>query len=302
MIEAQQLTVRFKRGAGRQMLTALDHLDLEVGDGDFFALLGQNGAGKSTAMNCFLGLLRPSSGRVRVLGRAPVLGSDFYGEIGFLPEEPHYHDYLTVDEAVRYYGALTRKASWKDRAEELMERLGVAEFRTLRLAKCSKGMKQKVGIVQCLLGDPRLLLLDEPMRGLDPLAVREFREILVQRNRQGVTIVMNSHILSEVEMVATRAAILDRGRVVAQGRLEELVPADEDAYVVEVEPSASFPDYFAASGGTAEAVEGTVPSSRFYDFLEFTRANRLQVFRCAVRKGTLEDAFLRILKAPAARV
>jgi ABC-2 type transport system ATP-binding protein len=162
-------------------------------------------------------------------------------------------------------------------------------------------MKQKVGIVQCLLGEPRVLFLDEPMRGLDPLAVREFREILLERNRQGVTIVMNSHILSEVELVATRAAILDRGRVVAEGRLEDLIPADEDAYVVAVAPSASFPDYFAATGGSAEAMEGTVPASRFYDFLEFTRAQRLQVFSCAVRKGTLEDAFLRILKVPAAR-
>jgi ABC-2 type transport system ATP-binding protein len=301
VIEAEGLTVRFKHGAGRRTLTALDGLDLAIGEGDFFALLGQNGAGKSTAMNCFLGLLRPTSGRVRVLGRTPVLGSDFYGDIGFLPEEPHYHDYLTVEEAVRYFGALTRKASWKPRAVQVMDRLGIAEFRTLRLARCSKGMKQKVGIVQCLLGEPRVLLLDEPMRGLDPLAVREFREILVDLNRQGVTVVMNSHILSEVEMVATRAAILDRGKVVAEGPLSELVPSDEDAYEVEVEPSAAFPDYFAAAGGSAEAVEGTVPASRFYDFLEFTRANRLQVFRCAVRKGTLEDAFLRVLKPPAAR-
>jgi ABC-2 type transport system ATP-binding protein len=301
MIEAQDLTVRFKRGAGRQPLTALDGMGLAIGEGDFFALLGQNGAGKSTAMNCFLGLRRPTSGHVRVLGRTPVLGSDFYGEIGFLPEEPHYHDYLTVDEAVHYYGALTRKPSWKSQADGLMDRLGIAEFRSLRIAKCSKGMKQKVGIVQCLLGEPRVLFLDEPMRGLDPLAVREFREILLERNRQGVTIVMNSHILSEVELVATRAAILDHGRVVAQGPLSELIAADEDAYVVSVAPSAGFPDYFAATGGSAEAVEGTVPASRFYDFLEFTRAHGLRVFSCAVRKGTLEDAFLRILKVPAAR-
>src|SRR5687768_10483253 len=123
MIEAQDLTVRFKRGAGRQPLTALDGMGLAIGEGDFFALLGQNGAGKSTAMNCFLGLRRPTSGHVRVLGRTPVLGSDFYGEIGFLPEEPHYHDYLTVDEAVRYYGALTRKPSWKSQADGLMDRL-----------------------------------------------------------------------------------------------------------------------------------------------------------------------------------
>lgn len=296
MIEAEGVSVRFGRGLGRRGFAALDGLDLVVADGEFFALLGQNGAGKSTAMNCFLGLRRPTFGRVRVLGRVPEPGADIYSRIGFLPEEPHYHDYLTVEEVIDYYGRLSRVAEWRPQAAELMERLGLAEFRKLRIAKCSKGMKQKVGIVQCLLGDAALLLLDEPMRGLDPLAVLEFRAVLVERHRRGVTIVMNSHVLSEVEMVATRAAILDRGRVVAQGRLPELISTDESSYVVELEASETFPDYFSASGASARGVEGTLPAASFHDFMDFTRARGLKVFRCALRAGTLEDAYLRALK------
>ena len=298
MIEAEKVSVHYKRAMARRTLKALDSFDLSVAEGDFFALLGQNGAGKSTAMYAILGLLRPTSGRVRVLGRTPVPGSDIFRAIGYLPEEPHYHDYLTVEEAVAYYGGLSRSRSWRSGAEEMMERLGLVEFRKLRLARCSKGMKQKVGIVQCLLGDPRLLLLDEPMRGLDPLAVRQFRDMLVELNRRGVTILMSSHILSEVELVASRAAIVDAGRVVAQGRLEELVSTDPDAYVVEVESCPSYPEYFAAGSATGASVEGTIPAARFHDFVDFTRARGLRVFRCALRKGTLEEAFLRVLKPP----
>jgi len=296
VIEAEKVSVRFKHGLGRRALTALDGLDFAVREGEFVALLGQNGAGKSTAMNCFLGLRRPTSGRIRVFGRAPVPGADVYSRIGFLPEEPHYHEYLTVEEAIDYYGRLSRAAGWRAQAAELMERLGLAEFRAMRVAKCSKGLKQKLGIVQCLLGDPALLLLDEPMRGLDPLAVLEFRTLLLERNRRGVTILMNSHLLSEVEMVASRAAILDRGRVVAQGRLSDLIATDESSYVVEVEPSEVFPDYFSPGARSPRGVEGALPSARFHDFLDFTRARGLKVFRCSLRTGTLEDAYLRALK------
>jgi ABC-2 type transport system ATP-binding protein len=300
MIRAEGLSVHFKGGWGRASLKALDGIDLDVQDGDFFALLGQNGAGKSTAMYCFLGLLKPTAGSVLILGQAPVPGSNLFASIGYLPEEPHYHDYLTVEEAINYYGALGRHPSWQRRAGELIERLGLAEFRRLRLAKCSKGMKQKVGVVQCLLNEPRLLFLDEPMRGLDPLAVREFREILVERNREGMTVVMNSHILSEVGLVANRAAIIDRGRVIAYGRLSDLVPSDTDSYVVEIEPYSPLPDYFqrGATPAGSGSVEGTIPASRFYDFLDFTRARSLRVLRCGLRQPTLEEAFLQLLKRP----
>src|SRR5580658_8261725 len=130
------------------MVRALNGLTLEVREGDFFALVGRNGAGKSTAMYCFLGLLRPTSGKVQIMGQLPELGSRLYKNVACLPEEPHYHLYLTVEEATRYYSALYRRRVSDKAINDVLERLGLAQFKTLPLSKCSKGMKQKVGIAQ----------------------------------------------------------------------------------------------------------------------------------------------------------
>lgn len=228
VIAAENVRVHFRRGLLGEPIRALDGLSLEVREGDFFALVGQNGAGKSTAMYCFLGLLKPTSGNLRVMGQVPGLGSKLYDRVAYLPEEPHYDLYLTVEEAVRYYVSLYGMRVSVQKIREVLERLGLEPFRDLPLAKCSKGMKQKVGIAQCVIHRPRLLLLDEPMRGLDPIATKDFRDALVDLNRRGVTIVMNSHLLSEVELVANRVAILANGRVAAVEDVGTLVGRDTD--------------------------------------------------------------------------
>lgn len=222
IVETQNLTVAFRRGLRRAPFKALDDLNLTIQEGDFFALLGQNGAGKSTLMYCLLGLLRPTSGAVRVLGHVPRLGSPMFRDIGYLPEEPHYHAYLTVGEAVSYYVALSGIPVDKSKIDSMLDRLGLLEHRRLLISRCSKGMKQKVGIAQCVLHAPRLLVLDEPMRGLDPSAVHVFRELLLDMNHQGTTVIMSSHLLSEVELVANRVAIIDRGRLLANDSVSAL--------------------------------------------------------------------------------
>jgi ABC-type multidrug transport system ATPase subunit len=173
-------------------------------------------------MACFLGLLRPTSGTVLLDGAVPRPGDPVFARVGYLPEEPVYHLYLTVGEALDYYAALQRIKLTPARRKELLERFGIAEFERLRLSKCSKGMKQKLGIAQCLVNDPEILFLDEPMRGLDPVAVKTFRDLLKDMHAKGATIVMSSHIMAEVEQVATRAAVLDRGRLVALERVDAL--------------------------------------------------------------------------------
>jgi ABC-type multidrug transport system ATPase subunit len=226
VVDLEHLTVTFRDG-WRRVTRAVDDLTLSIREGEFFALLGPNGAGKSTTFYCMLGLLTPTSGSVRLFGRVPRPGAAIFGDVAYLPEEPHYHDYLTVEEAILYYVRLYGSLPPAKRVTEVLERLGLAAARRQRIARCSKGMKQKVGVAQCLLHEPRLLLLDEPMRGLDPVTVKEFREILRELNGRGVTVVMNSHLLAEVELVASRAAILDQGRLIAvddtptSGTLEE---------------------------------------------------------------------------------
>lgn len=286
----------FRRGFSFQQVQALNGISLEVRDGDFFALVGQNGAGKSTAMYCFLGLLRPTSGRIEVMGRVPGLGAPINAQVAYLPEEPHYHLYLTVEEATRYYASLYGKRVPDKVIHDALDRLGLGEFRSLPLSKCSKGMKQKVGIAQCLIHPARLLFLDEPTRGLDPLAVRDFRETLREIHRNGATIVMNSHVLSEIEMLANRVAILERGVVVAQDDLSNLLTLNRELYSVAFEANGDVPEYLASVERAGAVVKGTIPKERLYDFMEYTRAGNLALHECSLQKISLEDSFFNIVR------
>lgn len=296
MIIAENVHVHFRRGLLRRKLQALNGLSLEVRDGDFFALVGQNGAGKSTAMYCLLGLLQPTSGKVEVMGKTPELGSQLYQGVAYLPEEPHYHLYLTVEEATRYYSALYRRRVSDKAVNDVLERLGLAQFKTLPLSKCSKGMKQKVGIAQCLIHETRLLFLDEPTRGLDPLVVREFREALREIHQRGATIVMNSHVLSEIEMLANRVAIIDRGKVVVQDELQNLLTLDRELYGVTFEPNGSMPDYIGSVERVGNVVKASIPKERLYDFMDYTKNSGLSVHECSLKKTSLEDSFFKIVK------
>jgi ABC-type multidrug transport system ATPase subunit len=296
MLSAEDVSVRFRKGFRRKPIQALNGLTLAVRPGDFLALIGENGAGKSTAMYCFLGLIRPNRGRVLLLGERPTPGSALFGRIGYLPEEPHYHLYLTVAEAVAYYAALSGTRVSPQQIAQILERLGLAEFRDLRLSKCSKGMKQKVGIAQCLLHAPSLLFLDEPMRGLDPIIVREFRQILADLHRGGVTIVMNSHMLPEVEALATHVAILDRGKVVAEGAIGDFTRGDPDIYLVEFERGESeIPLFLTVQAQTDGAIRGTIPAEAFHAFHEYARTQGLCVLSCVLKRRSLEESFVSIL-------
>jgi ABC-type multidrug transport system ATPase subunit len=296
VILAEDVHMRFRSGLLRRQVKALNGLSLEVHEGDFFALVGQNGAGKSTAMYCLLGMLKPTSGKVRVMGQTPEPGSPLYQTLGYLPEEPHYHLYLTVEEATRYYASLYGKRISDRTINETLDRLGLAQFKHLRLAKCSKGMKQKVGIAQCLLHETRLLFLDEPTRGLDPLAVRDFRETLREIHLRGTTIVMNSHVLSEIEMLANRVAIIDRGKVVVQDELSNLLTLNKELYSVTFEANGTVPDYVSCVERVGSLAKGNIPRDKLYDFMEFTRSCGVPLHECSLKKNSLEDSFFNIIK------
>jgi ABC-2 type transport system ATP-binding protein len=296
VIVAEDVRVYFRAGFLRKEVRALNGISLEVKDGDFFALVGQNGAGKSTAMYCFLGLLRPTSGTVRLFGRVPEPGCPLYEKVAYLPEEPHYHLYLTVKEATRYYTSLYGKGVPDKRIDEALERMGLAQFRDLPLAKCSKGMKQKVGIAQCLIHEPQILFLDEPTRGLDPLVVREFRQMLKEIHQRGATIVMNSHVLSEIEMLANRVAIIDRGKVVVQEELRNLLTVSGELYSVSFEANGHIPGYLNSVERAGDVIKGILPKEKLYDFLEFVRSSGLHLHECSLKKSTLEDSFFKIVK------
>ena len=299
MIVAEDVGVHFRTGLFGHRVRALDGLTLEVRDGDFFALVGQNGAGKSTAMYCFLGLLRPTSGKVQLMGQSPELGVRLYKNVAYLPEEPHYHLYLTVEEATRYYSSLYGKRVSDKAINDSLERLGLAQFKKLPLSKCSKGMKQKVGIAQCLIHEPQVLFLDEPTRGLDPLIVREFRETLREIHKRGATIVMNSHVLSEVEMLANRVAIIDRGKVVVQDELHNLLTLNQELYRIVFEENGVVPDYLTAVERSGHLVRALLPKARLCDFLEQVRTSGMSLHECSLKKTSLEESFFNLVKGEA---
>ncbi len=203
---------------------ALDGLSLTIERGEIFGLLGPNGAGKTTTLKLLLGLLRPTLGTAWLLG-TPVLDRRSRLGVGYLPEQPYFLDRLTAHEFLVFSGQLAglEAADAGRRADAWLERLGLASARRLRLRKFSKGMLQRVGLAHALLAQPELVFLDEPMSGLDPAGRREFRDVILDCRRKGMTVVFSSHILPDAEMLCDRVGVLADGRLARIGTLDELL-------------------------------------------------------------------------------
>lgn len=204
--------------------TVLSNVSLSVGQGEIFGFLGHNGAGKTTTMKVLLGLVRPTCGRIELLG-APADNVAVHARIGYLPETPYFYDYLTAEEFLRFYGRLAGlpRERLQQRVPQLLERVGLMEARHRPLRKFSKGMLQRIGLAQALIHDPELIILDEPMSGLDPLGRKEVRDLILSLRDQGKTVFFSSHIVSDVEMICDRVGILAKGRMLTSGRIEDLV-------------------------------------------------------------------------------
>src|SRR5438270_87282 len=203
---------------------ALDRLTLDVEPGEVFGFLGPNGAGKTTTLKLLMQLVYPTSGRAEILGR-PLGDLEAKRRIGYLPEHPYFYDYLTAEELLRYFAELfgIRGAERRTRVNALLDEVGIGAERRLQLRKFSKGMLQRVGIAQALINEPRLVILDEPMSGLDPLGRRDVRRLILSLRDRGCTVFFSSHVLSDAEALCSRVAILGKGRLVAGGKLAEML-------------------------------------------------------------------------------
>ena len=203
---------------------ALDRLTLHVETGEVFGFLGPNGAGKTTTLKLLMRLVFPTSGHAEILGR-PLSDLSMKRRIGYLPENPYFYDHLTAEELLAYFAGLFgfRGPARHARAQKLLDEVGIGAERRLQLRKFSKGMLQRVGIAQALINDPDLVILDEPMSGLDPLGRREVRSLILRLRDRGCTVFFSSHVLSDAEALCSRVAILAGGRLVASGRLTEML-------------------------------------------------------------------------------
>ncbi len=224
-IRIEELTKDYAVGFWRKRpYRALDHLSLAIEPGEVFGFLGPNGAGKSTTLKLLMQLIFPTSGRAEILGR-PLGDADVKRRIGYLPENPSFYDYLTAEELLNYFGQLFGypAADRRRRVATLLDKVGLGAERRLQLRKFSKGMTQRVGIAQALLNDPEVVFLDEPMSGLDPLGRRDVRALILELRNEGRTVFFSSHILSDAEALCSRVAIVAGGRLVANGRLSDML-------------------------------------------------------------------------------
>jgi ABC-2 type transport system ATP-binding protein len=203
---------------------ALDRLTLEVASGEVFGFLGPNGAGKTTAIKLLMQLVFPTSGRAEIFGR-PLGDLGVKRRIGYLPENPYFYDYLTAEELLIYFAGLfgLNGTERRARAGRLLDEVGIGAERRMPLRKFSKGMLQRVGIAQALVNEPELVILDEPMSGLDPLGRRDVRSLILRLRDRGCTVFFSSHILGDAEALCSRVAILAKGRLVACGELADML-------------------------------------------------------------------------------
>lgn len=240
IIEIKGLTKYYYIGRNKKIV-GLENISFNVEEGEIYGILGPNGSGKTTCLKLMLGLLYPTSGEISILGK-DQFDIEMKKNVGFLPENPYYYDYLTGPELLKFYGRLydIPEKILNERIEKLLYLVKLHESKKLALRHYSKGMLERIGVAASLINDPKILILDEPTTGLDPIGCMETRDLLLQLRKEGKTILLSSHFLSEVERVCDRIAIFHRGYLLATGGLRELIEqynADglEDLFVKTIE-------------------------------------------------------------------
>jgi ABC-2 type transport system ATP-binding protein len=269
-----------------------------VEKGQIYGLLGRNGAGKTTLVKILLSIVHATGGRARLLERdVPSVGSR--ESVGYLPEDHRFPDYHTAGSLLQFLGGLSgmSRAARRARIPELLELVSMREWQHEKIRKYSKGMRQRVGIAQALLHDPQVVFLDEPTDGVDPVGRKQIRDVIVELKSRGKTVFVNSHLLSEVELVSDRVAILDKGRIVREGTVDELTRAS-NVWEVRIEGPfgahlekirSAFPGVRLIEGGLTAELAGTAELNGLIDLL---RSLGLRIVGLAERRFTLEEVFL----------
>ncbi|MGQ9599292.1 MAG: ABC transporter ATP-binding protein [Anaerolineae bacterium] len=294
-------------------LVALQDLDLRVGRGEIYGFLGPNGAGKTTTMLLLLGLLRPSAGSVHLFGQ-PIRPGDaaIRCRVGVVPEQPYLYPHMTAQEYLALFADLYDVPRRQDQIAQLLNAVDLFDRRHSRLREFSHGMQQKIGLARALLHDPELLLLDEPTSGLDPSSAKQVRDLLLDLKQRGKTILISSHILSEVERTADRVGILVKGRLQAQDTVEHLIQGVQSDTIVEIELLTAVPHLSERLRALPFVRKVEVQGAVLTISLSPTEGKELHarlfaaitagdgtIVQMTSRKGTLEDAFLAITETGA---
>lgn len=295
-IETKSLTKTYKLRNGK--VNVVDKLDLYVEEGEIFGFLGPNGAGKTTTIKMLLGIIYPTSGEAKVLGKEAG-DINTHRIISYLPEKPYYYEYMTGMEILKFYGSLFG-INDPAKFQSLLERVNLAGDAGKPISAYSKGMQQRIGLAQSLLNDPKLLFLDEPTGGLDPIAHIEIRDLILQFREEGKTVFISSHALSDVERICDRVAIINKGVIARQGKLDELlrggrieviadqVPADFPAKLKDLKVTSSY--------NNARLILDIDEEEDVNGVLDSLRSAKAHIVSVIPRRKKLEDLFLETVK------
>jgi ABC-2 type transport system ATP-binding protein len=301
VIEIENLTKDYLVGFWRpRPQRALDGLSLEVYEGEVFGFLGGNGAGKTTTIKLLMSLIYPTSGTAKILDR-PISDVKMHQDIGYLPEAPYFYDYLTAREFLDYCGKLFGMSATArtERMKYLLQLVDMERAIDTQLRKFSKGMLQRIGIAQALINDPKVVFMDEPMSGLDPIGRREVRDIITSLRQQGKTVFFSTHILADVEVLCDRVAILRQGKLVGYGKLGELQQTRDQTMEIVADgittaARAALQDLALKIQETASGLHIQVKDESYIDqVLAILRPNGGKIVSINPVKASLEDFFVR---------
>jgi ABC-2 type transport system ATP-binding protein len=284
---------------------SLEGLTMQVETGEVFGFLGPNGAGKSTTIKLLVGLIFPEAGSARILGK-PITDIEMHRNIGYLPEQPYFYDYLTATEVLDYFARFhdLTAADRRERVAQMLRKVGLETARKIQLRKYSKGMLQRVGLAQAILHDPQVVILDEPMSGLDPLGRREVRDIILELKKEGRTVLFSTHILSDAEMLCDRVGVIVGGKLRGVGAPGEIVGMKAHGMEILFEVPGNSPGAAAIitkAMKTGDRYRLQVAEEELYQSLEQLRAAGAKILSVAQVKASLEEYFMHLIEADRAQ-
>jgi len=305
-IEIENLTKDYPYGfLHLKKKRSLEGLTMQVESGEVFGFLGPNGAGKSTTIKLLVGLIFPDAGTASILGK-PITDIEMHRDIGYLPEQPYFYDYLTAAEVLDYFARFhdLTAADRSERVARMLKKVGLETARKIQLRKYSKGMLQRVGLAQAILHDPKVVILDEPMSGLDPIGRREVRDIILELKREGRTVLFSTHILSDAEMLCDRVGVIVGGKLRGVGAPGEMVGMKSQGMEILFELPGG------GSSASAVVVKATktgdryrlqVPEEDLYAAVDQLRGAGAKILSVAQVKASLEEYFMHLIEADRAQ-
>jgi len=298
-IEIENLSKEYPYGfLNLKKRRSLESLNMRVETGEVFGFLGPNGAGKSTTIKLLMRLIFPTSGTARILGKS-IEDVSMHQDIGYLPEQPYFYDYLTAAELLDYFARIHRlkAADRHERVQRMLKKVGLETAKKIQLRKYSKGMLQRAGLAQAILHDPQVVVLDEPMSGLDPLGRREVRDIILELKKEGRTVLFSTHILSDAEMLCDRVGVIVGGKLRGVGTPGEMVGIETSGMEILFElkaPQQRFPLLEKATK-TGERYRVQLPECELYPALDQLKAVGARILSVAQLKPTLEEFFMNLV-------